>query len=73
VGNRAGWELAPVSGAFKASVGCRECERRGSRMSGAVSLKSWRLAATFLPVVEEGRINGVEVEAEEDDDDEIDE
>jgi hypothetical protein len=36
-------------------------------------LKSWRFAATFLPVVEDGMINGVEVEVEEDEDDEMEE
>lgn len=53
------------------AVGWRDNERLCSTTSGAVSLKSCRLAATFLPVVveEEGTMSGVEVEAEEEDDD----
>jgi len=72
-GSRARCEPVAASGPLEMEVGCRERERRRSMLSGAVSLKSWRFSATFLPAVEEGRMDGVEVEAEEEEEEEIDE
>lgn len=71
VGGSGGNEGESGSALPETRAGGRGREEWVSEVSGSVSLKSWRVAATFLPVVDELGTAGVEVEAEDVDDDEM--